>query len=181
MVQDIIFILFLSVASTLLSEGVSWLLVYRTDSYKKSKANIDRLQAQLDKIKEQDSNTSTLLKKKQDKKGEKIEEALKIANKDLSLSKFKSMFFVAISMIGLFSYLNRIFDGVVVCKLPFVPIGFLQNISHRTIAGDDYTDCSMTFIYAMCSMFVRNNIQMILGTAPPKSKNPFLGGMDEKK
>ncbi|KAM9958390.1 hypothetical protein ACTFIW_001252 [Dictyostelium discoideum] len=179
---EVLFILFVSIASSLASEGVSWLLVYRTENYKKGKANIDRLQIQLDKLVDQESETSSLSKKgNKDKKIEKIEEQLKIANKELSFSKMKSMFAVAISMIALFSYLNRIFDGVVVCKLPFVPIGFLQGISHRTIAGDDYTDCSMTFIYAICSMFIRNNIQLILGTAPPKTKQANPWALPEEK
>eukprot|EP01132_Coremiostelium_polycephalum_P006226 gene6226-7755_t len=164
--------------------AVSWVLIYRTESYKKSKSNIDRLQSQIDKIKETESTTSTLLKNKnKDKKLERAEEALKLANKDLSFSKMKSMFAVAISMIALFSYLNSVFDGKVVCKLPFEPIGFIQGLTHRNLAGTDMTDCAMTFIYVVCSMGIRTNIQMIFGTAPPKSAstNPFLEAMQEKK
>ena len=47
------------------------------------------------------------------------------------------------------------FDGRVVGKLPFTPISFLQGISHRNLAGDDYTDCSFIFLYILCTMSIR--------------------------
>ena len=47
------------------------------------------------------------------------------------------------------------FDGKVVAKLPFVPISFLQGISHRNLPGSDYTDCSFIFLYILCTMAIR--------------------------
>jgi len=47
------------------------------------------------------------------------------------------------------------FDGRVVAKLPFVPISWLQNISHRNLPGEDYTDCSFIFLYILCTMSIR--------------------------
>ncbi|KAF2070363.1 hypothetical protein CYY_008319 [Polysphondylium violaceum] len=182
MTSDILFIIFVSIASSLASEAFSWVLVYRTDSYKKSKQTIERLEAQIEKLKEAESSAS-ILKKGKDKRLERAEEALKAANKDLSFSKMKSMFAVAVSMIALFSYLNKGFDGKIVAKLPFEPIGFIQGLSHRNIEGNDMTDCAMTFLYVLCSMGLRNNIQIILGTEPPKTKNanPFLESLEKNK
>eukprot|EP01133_Synstelium_polycarpum_P001160 gene1160-1329_t len=160
--------------------GISWVLIYRTETYKRSKATVDRLQAQLDKVKEEEASQSQILAKAKgkDKRVEKLEEQLKTANKDMSVGKMKSMFAVAISMISLFSYLNSVFDGKIVAKLPFEPIGFIQGISHRNLPGKDFTDCSMTFIYVICSMCVRTNLQKILGTTPPKAQNANPFGID---
>ena len=47
------------------------------------------------------------------------------------------------------------FEGRVVAKLPFVPIGFFQGLSHRGLSGDDYTDCSFIFLYILCTMSIR--------------------------
>ena len=47
------------------------------------------------------------------------------------------------------------FDGRVVAKLPFMPIGILQNLSHRNLVGDDYFDCSFIFVYILCTMSIR--------------------------
>ena len=47
------------------------------------------------------------------------------------------------------------FDGRVVTKLPFVPISWFQNLSHRNLPGSDYTDCSFIFLYILCTMSIR--------------------------
>ena len=47
------------------------------------------------------------------------------------------------------------FDGRVVAKLPFVPISWFQNLSHRNLPGSDYTDCSFIFLYILCTMSIR--------------------------
>ena len=47
------------------------------------------------------------------------------------------------------------FEGRVVAKLPFVPIGLFQGLSHRGLTGDDYTECSFIFLYILCTMSIR--------------------------
>lgn len=42
-----------------------------------------------------------------------------------------------------------------VAKLPFVPIGLVQGLSHRNLVGDDLTDCSFIFLYVLCTMSIR--------------------------
>lgn len=59
------------------------------------------------------------------------------------------------------------FTGAVVAKLPFQPIPLVQGITHRGLAGADMTDCSFFFIYILCQISVRGNIQKLLGFAPP--------------
>jgi len=171
MISDILFIVMASFASALFAEGISWLLIYRTDSYKQLKNQMDKLQQKVDKSKELPAATQA--QKSKVKKVDRMEEALKDLNRDLSLTKMKSMFAVGISMIGLFGFLNSMFDAKVVAKLPFEPISIIQNLSHRGLAGEDYTDCAMVFIYVLSSMCIRPNLQKVLGTAPPKGANPM--------
>lgn len=47
------------------------------------------------------------------------------------------------------------FDGRVVAKLPFVPLSYIQGLSHRNLLGEDYTDCSFIFLYILCTMSIR--------------------------
>ena len=44
------------------------------------------------------------------------------------------------------------YDQSVVAKLPFTPMPLIQGITHRGIAGSDYTDCSFFFLYALCQV-----------------------------
>lgn len=47
------------------------------------------------------------------------------------------------------------FDGRVVAKLPFVPLSYIQGLSHRNLLGEDFTDCSFIFLYILCTMSIR--------------------------
>ncbi|CAN0332709.1 unnamed protein product, partial [Ectocarpus sp. 4 AP-2014] len=60
------------------------------------------------------------------------------------------------------------FAGIVVAKLPFVPISLVQKISHRALEGEDPTDCSVAFIFALCQAGVKGNIVKLVGVGHPK-------------
>lgn len=66
-------------------------------------------------------------------------------------SAFFTYFFWCLSLLCIiFS-----FDGRVVAKLPFVPLSYIQGLSHRNLLGEDYTDCSFIFLYILCTMSIR--------------------------
>ena len=57
-------------------------------------------------------------------------------------------------------------------RLPFVPFNFIQNVSHRNLPGNDATDTGMVFIFMLCAMSIKPNLQRALGHAPPKTAVP---------
>ncbi|KNC22307.1 hypothetical protein FF38_07296 [Lucilia cuprina] len=117
------------------------------------------------------------LDKSQKKKIERDEEKLKNNNRDLSLVKMKSMFATGFAFTALLSMFNSIFDGRVVAQLPFTPISWIQGLSHRNLSGDDFTDCSFIFLYILCTMSIRQNIQKMLGFAPSRAASKQGGGL----
>ena len=74
---------------------------------------------------------------------------------------------------------NSIFDGRVVAKLPFTPIYWVQGLSHRNLLGDDMTDCSFIFLYILCTMSIRQNIQKALGFAPSRAASKQVSSHKE--
>jgi len=62
MLYDCFIILGASISCSLFAEAISWLLIYRTEDYKKLKATIDKLQKRLDKKKRR---TRIFIKKEQ--------------------------------------------------------------------------------------------------------------------
>ncbi|XP_041369226.1 calcium load-activated calcium channel-like [Gigantopelta aegis] len=171
MFADCILIVAISICTALLGEGLTWLLVYRTETYKKLKAEVEKQSKKLEKQRE--SETSD---RGQKKKLERQEEKLKSNNRDLSLVKMKSMFAIGFAFTALLSMFNSIFDGRVVARLPFIPISLLQGISHRNLPGEDYGDCSFIFLYILCTMSIRQNIQKMLGLAPSRAASKQGGG-----
>ncbi len=189
--SDGILIILISIFTAFLGEGVTWLLVsqttlylencnepgatknffqvYRTDKYKKLKIEIEKQSKKLEKLKE--TFGDSLLDKQQKKKIERDEEKLKINSRDLSLVKMKSMFATGFAFTALLSMFNSIFDGKIVARLPFVPISFITGLSHRNLPGNDYTECSFIFLYILCTMSIRQNVQKLLGFSPSRSAN----------
>ncbi|CAL4154246.1 unnamed protein product, partial [Meganyctiphanes norvegica] len=143
-----------------------WELSFRRKQYKRYRASITKLEKQLEKKKEAHGDS---IDRQQKKKIEREEERLKNSNRDLSLVKMKSMFAIGFAFTSLLSMFNSIFDGRVVAKLPFIPISWLQGLSHRNLLGEDYTDCSFIFLYLLCTMSIRQNIQKLLGFAPSRA------------
>ncbi|CAH1272440.1 calcium load-activated calcium channel [Branchiostoma floridae] len=173
MLADTLLIVFISICTALLAEGITWLLVYRTEKYQKLKSEVEKQSKKLEKRKEA---IGEAIDKTQKRKLEKQEEKLKNNNRDLSLVKMKSMFAIGFCFTALMSMFNSIFDGRVVAKLPFLPFSLLQGLSHRNLMGEDYTDCSFIFLYILCTMSIRQNIQKMLGFAPSRAANKQAGG-----
>uniref|UniRef100_T1JJ28 Calcium load-activated calcium channel n=1 Tax=Strigamia maritima TaxID=126957 RepID=T1JJ28_STRMM len=168
---DTLLILFISICTALLGEGLTWVMVYRTEKYQKLKSEVEK---QMERKKEVHGDTTD---KQQKKKIEREEERLKNNNREISMVKMKSMFAIGFAFTALLSTFNSIFDGRVVAQLPFVPISWLQGLSHRNLMGDDYTDCSFIFLYILCTMSIRQNIQKLLGFAPSRTANKQSGNL----
>merc|ERR1712080_59229 len=165
-----------SICTALLGEGVTWVLVYRTEKYQKLKSEIEKQSKKLEKKKEAHGETANLDRSKK-KKIEQDEEKLKNTNRDLTMVKMKSMFAIGFAFTALLSMFNSIFEGRVVAKLPFTPIYWVQGLSPRNLLGDDMTDCSFIFLYILCTMSIRQNIQKALGFAPSRAASKQAGNM----
>uniref|UniRef100_A0A4W3K471 Calcium load-activated calcium channel n=1 Tax=Callorhinchus milii TaxID=7868 RepID=A0A4W3K471_CALMI len=159
MFADTILIVFISVCTALLAEGITWVLVYRTDKYKRLKAEVEKQSKKLEKKKEAITESAG---KQQKKKIGKV--------------RMKSMFAIGFCFTALMGMFNSIFDGRVVARLPFVPLSYIQGLSHRNLLGEDYTDCSFIFLYILCTMSIRQNIQKLLGLAPSRAATKQAGG-----
>ncbi|GJW61898.1 calcium load-activated calcium channel-like protein [Tanacetum coccineum] len=162
-------IVLISFFTALIFEAISYILIYRTSSYKSLKSSIDRVSKKLKTMK---TDNPTSKKTSKVKKLDRVELNLKESNRDLSLFKFKSRVVVAFVLFVVFGFLNNLFEGKTVAKLPFVPLRIVQKMSHRGLQGEDYT---MAFLYFLCSISIRTNLQKFLGFSPPRGSAPGGG------
>uniref|UniRef100_A0A1Q3FAS9 Calcium load-activated calcium channel n=1 Tax=Culex tarsalis TaxID=7177 RepID=A0A1Q3FAS9_CULTA len=172
--SDTLLIVFISICTAFLGEGLTWVMVYRTEKYQKLKGEVEKQSKKLEKRKETHGDS---LDKSAKKKIERDEEKLKNNNRDLSLVKMKSMFATGFAFTALLSMFNSIFDGRIVARLPFTPISWIQGLSHRNLPGQDYSECSFIFLYILCTMSIRQNIQKLLGFAPSRAASKQAGGL----
>ncbi|XP_063109664.1 calcium load-activated calcium channel isoform X2 [Cavia porcellus] len=119
MFADTLLIVFISVCTALLAEGITWVLVYRTDKYKRLKAEVEKQSKKLEKKKETITESAG---RQQKKKIERQEEKLKNNNRDLSMVRMKSMFaigFCFTALMGMFnSIISRRFLALPLHELP---------------------------------------------------------------
>ncbi|ONK75042.1 uncharacterized protein A4U43_C03F12720 [Asparagus officinalis] len=177
---DSLTILVISICTAALCELISWLLIYRTSTYKSLRSSIDKASKKLDSMKSSSSSSSSQTltqannplplskRSNKSKKIDRVESSLKESTRDLSLSKFKSGAVVAVVLFVVFGLLNSMFEGRAVAKLPFSPVSLVLKMSHRGLPGGDPTDCSMAFLYFLCSISIRTNLQKFLGFSPPR-------------
>ncbi|KAI9168911.1 hypothetical protein LWI28_003799 [Acer negundo] len=115
-----------------------------------------------------ENSTKISNKKSKTKKIDCVKTSLKESIRDLSLFKFKSGVVVALVLFVIFGLLNSLFEIKVVAKLPFKSIRIVMKMSHKGLQGDDSTDCSMAFLYFLCSISIRTNLQKFLGFSLPR-------------
>lgn len=57
--------------------------------------------------------------------------------------------------------------------LPFKPIGVFKNLTHSDLEGEDYTQCSVAFLYLLTLLSLRNSIRKSLGFKRPRTREPI--------
>ena len=169
-------ILLIAIVTACLSELTLYLLVYRTEHYKKLKLTLEKQAKKLEKKKESAAWTPKL-GSNQKKKLEKTEEKLQVDNREINMIKMKSMVILGFTFTALLGMFNQIFDAVVVARLPFEPIPFLQGITHRNLMGSDMQDCSFIFLYILSTMAIRENLQKLSGFGPSRAVARLGGSM----
>lgn len=166
MLADTLLIVTVSLCTALLGEALTWLLVYRSEKYRKLKAEVERQSKRLERKKGGLSDTAD---QQQKKKIGREEERLKVNSRELSMVKMKSMMVIGFTFTALLSVFSSIFDGQVVAQLPFEPFAFIRGLSHRNLPGNNNRHCSFIFLYVLCTMCIRQNVQKMLGLAPSRS------------
>ncbi|KJE93533.1 transmembrane and coiled-coil domain-containing protein 1 [Capsaspora owczarzaki ATCC 30864] len=158
----------IAIASALLTEAITYFLLYRDEQYQTRKRELERAAQQVVAMKEFGSDQRSL---------EKKEEIVKKLGRDFATSKMRSSFALMFVFIGLMWLWNRVFDQTVMAKLPFEPISFIQGLTHRGLEGTDFTDCSFVFLYGLCSTSIRPHIQKLLGFDTSRAAAAYSGGM----
>jgi Integral membrane protein EMC3/TMCO1-like len=60
-----------------------------------------------------------------------------------------------------------------VATLPFHPIGVFKNLTHNDLSGDDYSECSVAFLYLLTLLTLRNSIRKMIGFRRPRTREPM--------
>jgi hypothetical protein len=118
MYADALLIVFIAFCTALFGEGLTYLLVYRSEHYKKLKAEIERKTKKCTRVLlirlyiyafvvEKRREIVSDVDKSSKRRMEREEERLKSTNRDMSLFKMKSMFAIGFAFTALLSTFNN--------------------------------------------------------------------------
>jgi len=159
MMELIAMTLMVSILSSIVSEALSYWMLYRKEDYKYLRGRIEFMENEAKKI----TLTSG---KKSEKKAKMFKSQLNTRKQEMNKMKMKSTVFTSLLFMGTMYYMKRAFEGFVVARLPFEPFSIVSSLSHRGLDGDDMNDCSFIFLYILCSMGIRANVKRIMGFSP---------------
>ena len=167
----------LAIAMTIVSNIITFVFLYRTDSYKEAFANVEKAAANVEKLK----GKAGAAKKARQQNIKRAEQTLQEKAAAMSRAGMPTNIMTTVVFIATTWKVSSYFGSRAVAKLPFVPPGFITRMSHRNVAGDDMTDSSMYFLLMMISMGLRANFKKLIGIKEPKGMpNQGLAGQMAK-
>ena len=88
-------------------------------------------------------------------------------SRDLAVLRMRQQLVTAVLHVLAFAWFATHYDGRPLARLPFVPFEFVQKLSRRGLTTANPSDCSIYFLYSLCMMSLKPNLQKALGFAPP--------------
>ena len=153
--------LFASVANSF----VSWLLLFRSASFRAAAANLEKKREALAELKERDEDK---VDKTTTKRIKRLESDISSLSMELSR---KSAVFNIVSAVMLFG-MNQVFRsgfaGIVVAKIPFEPFGLFTRLTHSGIENEDMHDGSFQYVYWLGSLLFRDVLTKWFGFQVPQ-------------
>ena len=111
--------------------------------------------------------------KASERKKKIAEDQLRLTQGNITVKKMRGMILVGIFMMVCIGMLNSSWSGTVAARLPFVPLGLFQGVTHYGIAGNDYRECSITFIFVLCNVSIGAYVKRILALEGPRVAMPM--------
>ena len=167
----------MALSTVCLSSFLQWLFIYRTKSYKQLFASIEKTAATVEKLKNK-TGSAKKSRKQTIKSTERLlqEKAMLMHRKLMPIGIFTFVVFIACTW-----NMSSHFGGRPVALLPFHPPQLLRKMTHRNVAGDDMTHCSMHFLMVLLSVGLRSNIGKLMGVKQPKGMpNGGMTGIMER-
>eukprot|EP00882_Tetradesmus_deserticola_P003876 GHRQ01004100.1.p1 GENE.GHRQ01004100.1~~GHRQ01004100.1.p1 ORF type:complete len:201 (+),score=68.68 GHRQ01004100.1:229-831(+) len=174
-------VILIGLTAAMVTEALAWAFVYRTSSYRRLKEDLERSCKKLEAMKNSSSSggatpaaAASTKAAKGNRKEKRIEDNMKSSSKEMGSARFKTNLFTGVCMMVVYNLIISRWDGVVIGKLPFSPPSMLQTITHRGLKGDEATDCSAAFIFAMSFAFFKQNVAKALGFTLSRAANRAL-------
>lgn len=164
------------IGAAFVSEFLSYVLMYRTSSFKRLKASFQTYEPVPSAAQgsTQSGNSKTAKKKEAKMKGFEAEVGRKMA-----VVQVVSGIMTFAIMVMSFKIVPMLFGTNSIGQLPFEPPGFLRKITQRGIENGGVRDFSPFFIFMLCQGSVRVIVGKLLGWGPSRKMQSFKPDMEK--
>ena len=172
-------VLFVSLLSSAVSTLVSYVMLYRKPEFWSKKRTIEIVSLEIMSLEREDNIEK---RQKNKKRLEELKTKIKLISQRDTWGSIKSGAISWIAVLVLFSAFRGYFAGVVIAKLPFVPISLLKSFCQRGIISSDPRDFSYAFVMIMFTFLTRDLTKMLC-PFPPRfnsTPKPFAVPEEEK-
>ena len=97
---------------------------------------------------------------------------MKTIQGNIMVKKTRGMLVVGVFMMVCIGMLNSTWSGTVAARLPFTPFGFVKGVTHYGVPGEDYRECSITFVFVLCNVSIGAYVKRLLGLEGPRISMP---------
>ena len=161
-----------AICFSMVSEAISWFMIYRHEEYKKAIAEIVELQNRVESMQEKmqySAGAQSLNQQKAQQRKLQVQmDTLKSRQSGMMVRKTRGMIGSGLFMIVGMGLLNSWFSGTVAARLPFTPWAMASNLTHYGITSPDMTLCSVTFIFVMTNMSIGAYLKKFIALEGPR-------------
>ena len=90
--------------------------------------------------------------------------------------KSRGMLAGALCSMFMLSMMYKFGKGTVVAQLPFEPIVPFSKLTHSGLEGDNFRECSISFIYVLSNLTIGNYIKKLMALEGERVAMPMPGG-----
>ncbi|EKX72761.1 conserved hypothetical protein [Theileria equi strain WA] len=161
--RDTFYILLFSILAGVANELISWVFVYRKESFQKAHKEVCDGYEDYVLSKIIPASKNSILS------GETPAKVFAGKIRKLRNTKNVSTLITGLVFMGLMPAIMSFFENCAVAKLPFKPFYFIAFFTHSKTLGNDVTDCTATAIYTLVSVVSGHYTKVFLGYSSPIS------------
>jgi len=147
-ISKALMIVLITVGTTLLTEAVCWVLVYSDPGFAKLTTDVEKANKELRRAKERvenDEGDDAKRLKESEKRVAEGEKGVARLNARLTGMRWKTNIIMPFIMIAVFGILGEWYEGSIIAKLPFQPVGFIQGMTRRVAQRDRRCQALLVF------------------------------------
>jgi hypothetical protein len=153
-----------AVAASVINLFLSWLLLFRSATFRANVAYLEKMKRQAEDLRAD----AEMDEKARAKKIKRLDDDIAVKSRELTMKNLRYHLISGVFVFVFNRVLRSFFQGVTVARLPFEPIALLARITHGGIETEDSRDGGFQFVYWLGTLLFRDVLTKWFGFQMPQ-------------